>query len=75
MLTQVPRISDPKAIAIARHYPLPRALVAALTDPAVPEEQRAVLLADKMGSNRHEGKLARRVFELFTQEDGDFVLP
>lgn len=74
MLEQIPGISGPKAMEIAKHYCSPRALAAALTDPTVPEKQRAVLLADKMGGTRYEGKRARTVFDLFTQEDGDFVL-
>lgn len=74
MLQEVPGISEQKAIAIASHYPLPRSLAAALSDPRVPEAERALLLADKMGGGKREEKRARRVFELFTQEDGDFVL-
>lgn len=73
MLQQVPDVGEQMAVAIAAHYPLPRDLVRAFSDPSVPEEQRAVLLADKMGS-RKEWKRARRVFDLFTQEDGDFEL-
>ena len=74
MLRQIPDIGESKAVEIAAHYPLPRDLVRALSDPSVPEQQRPFLLADKMGSGRSERKYARRVFDLFTQEDGDFVL-
>lgn len=74
MLQQVPGISEAMAQGIAQVYPLPRDLAAALLDPNVPEAQRAALLADKLGA-KTQGKRARRVFDLFTQEDGDFVLP
>ncbi|CAM9220939.1 unnamed protein product [Ectocarpus sp. 12 AP-2014] len=74
MLEQVQHVSGNKAVEIAAHYPLPRDLVAALSDPAVPEADRAGLLQRKMGSSSEQRKCARRVFELFTQEDGDFVI-
>ncbi|CAM9194020.1 unnamed protein product [Choristocarpus tenellus] len=73
MLQQIPGISEPKAMAIAQHYPLPRSLVCALSDPTVPVEQRMHLLADKMGS-RNESKRSRRVYEALMQEDGDYEL-
>lgn len=73
MLAQVPSVSEPMAIVLAQHYPLPRDLAAALLDPDVPEAQRKALLAQKMG-DRTEKTRARRIFELFTHEDGDFVL-
>ncbi|CAM9487793.1 unnamed protein product, partial [Hapterophycus canaliculatus] len=75
MLEQVPQVSRNKAVEIATHYPLPRDLVSALSDPAVPEGERASLLQEKMGGNRQQPLGALRMFELFTQEDGDFVLP
>lgn len=74
MLAQVPSISEPKAVEIASHYRSPRDLVHALSDPGVPQPQREVLLADIMGSGKQERKRAKDVFNLFTQEDGDFVL-
>lgn len=74
MLLQIPDIGESKAVEIAAHYPFPRNLVCALLDPGKPEEERAVLLAGKMGSGRQERKYARRVFDLFTHEDGNFVL-
>ncbi|CAM9483975.1 unnamed protein product [Ectocarpus sp. 13 AM-2016] len=74
MLEQVQHVSGNKAVEIAAHYPLPRDLVAALSDPSVPEADRAGLLQRKMGSSSEQRKCARRVFELFTQEDGDFVI-
>ncbi|CAM9495889.1 unnamed protein product [Scytosiphon promiscuus] len=75
MLEQVPQVSANKAVEIATHYPLPRDLVAALSDPAVPEAERASLLQEKMGGTRQQPLGALRIFQLFTQEDGDFVLP
>lgn len=74
MLQHIPGIGETKALEIATHFPLPRDLVRSFTDPSVPEAERAVLLADKMGSHRNEEKRARRVFDLFTHEDGNFVL-
>lgn len=74
MLQQVPKISEAMSIEIASKYSLPRTLAGALSDPTVPEAQRASLLADKMGTKTKQGKRARYIFDLFTQEDGDFVL-
>lgn len=75
MLEQVPQVSGNKAIEIVTHYPLPRDLVAALSDPTMPEAERASLLQEKMGGTRQQPLGALRLFQLFTQEDGDFVLP
>lgn len=74
MLRQVHGVSDSRAVEIGAHYPLPRDLVAALSDPAVPESERALLLARKMGGGSTQKKIALRIFQLFTQEDGDFVI-
>lgn len=74
MLRQVQGVSDSRAVEIGAHYPLPRDLVAALSDPTVPESERASLLAKKMGGDATQKKIANRIFQLFTQEDGDFVI-
>lgn len=74
MLGQVQGVSGNRAVEIGAHYPLPRDLVAALSDPSVPESERQSLLANKMGGIRTETTIARRIFQLFTQEDGDFVI-
>lgn len=74
MLQQVQEVSESRAVEIAAHYPLPRDLVAALSDPAVPEAERAGLLARKMGGSNKRTVASRRIFQLFTQEEGDFVI-
>ena len=75
MLKQVQDVSDSRAVEIATHYPLPRDLVAALSDPDVPETERAGLLTRKMGGKNNQPLASKRIFQLFTQEDGDFVIP
>lgn len=74
MLGQVQGVSENRAVEIGVHYPLPRDLVAALSDPAVAESERESLLANKMGGDRTQTTIAKRIFQLFTQEDGDFVI-
>ena len=59
MLAVVPRMSDKKARALAKHYPTPRALMQALQDPSKSPEERSKLLEDKFDAKTKSHKLAQ----------------
>ena len=55
-----------KAEHLIKHYPYPQQLMAALSNPQIPEKDRMKLLANKLDTKKNNVKLAAQLYKVFT---------
>lgn len=69
MLQVVPGMSRVKAERLLHHFPYPRLLLDALSDPRLTEGEQRALLADKLDPKKSSVKLAAQLHKIFTSLD------
>lgn len=71
MLQMIPGVSEDKAQSIMDHFPTFTSLMHAYSNPAVSQEAKEDLLADKLHERNIERALSKRIFNVFCVDDPD----
>ncbi|TMW55258.1 hypothetical protein Poli38472_013149 [Pythium oligandrum] len=69
MLQMIPSISEDRAQSILNHFPTFSSLRAVYSDPNRTDDDKAVVLADKLHGSRWEAALSKRIFNILSGQD------